>query len=315
LAAPAEISQPRQAPPRSDVAGRGNAPCPVIPAQAGIHAATVLVAAGWIPVFAGAVWWRVLPDLNLPPVIGHRGAAAYAPENTFAGFRAARALGCAWVEFDVRLTLDRGLVVFHDDRLERTSDSEGRVARLPLATIRQADAGGWFGTKFAGERIPTLDEALLCCRELRLGANIEIKAERSRGAATVEAVADCLAQFAGGLGPILISSFLLDAVAEAAALMPSVPRGMLWRKLPRDWTDVAVRLGCATIHCGQVNLTAKAVAAVGAAGYPLLAYTVNDAARARQLFDWGVTSVFSDAPDIVFAALAEEPAGARRGAL
>src|SRR5882757_10846072 len=71
--------------------------------------------------------------LQLPPVIGHRGAAACAPENTLAGLRKAKALGCRWVEFDVRLTADNQPVLLHDNRLERTTDGRGRVSALSLA--------------------------------------------------------------------------------------------------------------------------------------------------------------------------------------
>jgi glycerophosphoryl diester phosphodiesterase len=255
-----------------------------------------------------------VPDLNLPHVIGHRGAAAHGPENTLAGFRMAKSLGCAWVEFDVRLTADGAPVVCHDDRLARTTGAHGRISSLPSAAIGQLDAGSWFAASFAGERIPTLDAALTCCRELGLGANIEIKAERGRGPATAVAVASSLERLAGHLPPILISSFLADAVAEAAALAPSTPRGMLWRIIPRNWAKIAAQLGCATIHCGHVQLTESVSAQVRAAGYPLLAYTVNDAARARQLFGWGVASVFSDAPDIIGGATARNMAVARWGA-
>jgi glycerophosphoryl diester phosphodiesterase len=252
--------------------------------------------------------------LNLPPVIGHRGAAAYAPENTLAGFRAARALRCRWVEFDVRLTADRAAIVCHDDHVDRTTDGRGRISKMALAAVRKLDAGSWFGVGFAAEPVPTLDEALKLCRDIGLGANVEIKAEGRRGPATAAAVADCLAAFIGSLPPILISSFLPEAVAEAAALMPAVPRGMLWRKIPRNWATIAARLGCATIHCGHADLTGKLAAEIAAADFPLLCYTVNDAARARQLFDWGVASVFSDAPDIIAAAPTEDVADARWGA-
>jgi glycerophosphoryl diester phosphodiesterase len=249
---------------------------------------------------------RRLVALPLPPVIGHRGAAAHAPENTLAGFRVAKALGCGWVEFDVRLTADGAPVVCHDDRLDRTTGARGRISQLPLSAIRQFDAGH-------GERIPTLDEALALCGELGLGANVEIKAERGRGPATAVAVAACLARLANP-PPILISSFLGAAVAEAARQAPAVPRAMLWRKIPRSWEKTAARLGCATIHAGQADLTAAMAAEVAAAGYRLLVYTVNDASRARQMFGWGVASVFSDTPDIILAALAGDDAGARRGA-
>jgi len=255
-----------------------------------------------------------IATLNLPPVIGHRGAAAYAPENTLAGFRAARKLGCRWVEFDVRLTADGEPVVCHDDRLERTTNGHGRISNMTLAALRECDAGTWFGESFTGERIPTLEGALACCRQSALGANVEIKAERGRGPTTAAAVADCVRRLVGRLPPILLSSFLADAVAEMALHAPSIPRGMLFRKIPRDWAKIAAQLGCTTIHADHNSLSEALAFEVGAAGYPLLAYTVNDADRARQLFEWGVASVFSDSPNIIGMAPVEDLIAARRGA-
>src|SRR5712692_9179692 len=116
--------------------------------------------------------------LRLPRVIGHRGAAASAPENTLAGLRRAKALGCAWVEFDVRLTGDGALVLCHDPSLDRTTSGTGAVSAQSLAAIRDCDAGSWFAPAFAGERVPTLEEVLLLAAELDLGTNIEIKSDR-----------------------------------------------------------------------------------------------------------------------------------------
>jgi len=243
--------------------------------------------------------------LSLPPVIGHRGAAAHAPENTLAGFRAARVLGCTWVEFDVRLTGDGALVVCHDDQLKRTTDGHGQISKLPLAAIRRWDAGSWFSKSFSGEMIPTLDETLELCRELELGANVEIKAEPGRARATAAAVAVCLDHLAGRSPFILVSSFLPEAISEMAEQAPSVPRGMLFRKVPRDWAAIAEQLGCATVNADHRSLSESLAAQIVDAGYPLLAYTVNDAARARQLFDWGVASVFSDTPGIIMEAAAK----------
>jgi glycerophosphoryl diester phosphodiesterase len=250
----------------------------------------------------------------LPPVIGHRGVAAHAPENTLAGFRAAKMLGCAWVEFDVRLTADGALVLCHDDRLERTTDGRGRISRLTLAAIRHCDAGGWFGKTFIGERVPTLDEALACCGELGLGANIEIKAVRGRAGATAAAVAACLDRLSSPLPPILLSSFAAEAVAEAAAQAPHIPRGMLWQKVPRGWMKVAEQFDCTTVNADQAYLDQPMAEEICAAGYPLLAYTVNGPDRARQLFGWGIASVFSDAPDIIRTAAGPRVAEARQGA-
>src|SRR6266851_5486243 len=127
--------------------------------------------------------------LRLPSVIGHRGAARTAPENTLAGLRRAKALGCAWVEFDVRLTGDGALVLCHDPRLDRTTSGSGPVSARTLAAIRECEAGSWFDPGFAGEGMPTLDEALSLAAELDLGADVEIKSGRGREYATGAAVA------------------------------------------------------------------------------------------------------------------------------
>src|SRR6185437_14318437 len=98
--------------------------------------------------------------LLIPRVIGHRGAAARAPENTLAGFRRAAELGCRWVEFDVRLSADRRPMVFHDDTLERTTDGAGAVGATSLDMLLRCDAGGYFAPAYRGERIPMLDRTL-----------------------------------------------------------------------------------------------------------------------------------------------------------
>jgi len=239
--------------------------------------------------------------MMLPPVIGHRGAAARAPENTLAGLRCAKSLGCGWVEFDARLTADGALVLCHDDRLDRTTSGGGRVAVKTLAKIRQADAGAWFGPGFAGELVPTLDEALALCAELGLGANVELKAERGLAGPTAAAVAATLERLGHKAPPILVSSFVVEALSAMRTLAPRVPRGLLLKLLSRGWSGLAARLDCATVNLDHRRVHPSLVAAIRAAGYPVLAYTVNDPARARQMFDWGVTSVFSDVPDIILA--------------
>jgi glycerophosphoryl diester phosphodiesterase len=242
-----------------------------------------------------------LPPLILPPVIGHRGAAARAPENTLAGLRCAQALGCPWVEFDIRLTADGAPVLCHDSRLDRTTDRTGKVAGHRLATIRECDAGSWFDPAFAGERVPTLQEALALAVELGIGVNIEIKAEPGREYATAAAVADTIRRF-GAMPPFYVSSFLPAAVAALRDLAPEAPRGILFRAVPNDWVQIAVRLGAVAIGADHRRLRRRRIAEIRAAGYPVAAYTVNEPARARLLFAAGVTSVFSDMPDMILLA-------------
>jgi len=231
-------------------------------------------------------------------VIGHRGAAAYAPENTLAGLRKAKALGCRWVEFDVQLTVDGRPVLLHDNRLKRTTSGRGRVSALSLAEIRRLDAGNWFHSSFAGERVPTLEEALVLLGELDLGANVELKAERGKEAATGAVVAEVLARtWPTDSAHLLISSFQRGALAAARDRAPHIARGILFRRIPKNWRNVAAGLGCVTIHADQQWLRPAVLFEINRAGYPLLAYTVNDPERAKTLFDFGVKSVFSDVPD------------------
>lgn len=92
-------------------------------------------------------------------VVGHRGLLLHAPENTLAGFQACLDLRLGF-EFDVQKTKDGELVCIHDDDVKRTTGGTGKVAERTLAEIRQLDAGKWFDPKFAGEKVPTIDEVL-----------------------------------------------------------------------------------------------------------------------------------------------------------
>ena len=243
---------------------------------------------------------------KLPPVIGHRGAAARAPENTLAGLRSAKALGCAWVEFDVRLTADGAPVLCHDASLDRTTDRVGPVASQSLASVRQCDAGSWFGPAFAGERVPTLEEALALAAELDLGVNIEMKPGPGREYATAAAVASAVRRLGPAAPSLFVSSFLPAAIAASRDLAPQSRRGVLFRSVPSGWVGIAKRLDCFVIGVDHRRLRRWRVVEIRAAGYPVAAYTVNDPARARLLFAWGVTSVFSDMPDMILQAGAAE---------
>jgi glycerophosphoryl diester phosphodiesterase len=225
--------------------------------------------------------------------------------------RKAKALGCRWVEFDVRLTADSRPVLLHDNRLERTTNGRGRASALPLAVIRRHDAGSWFHSSFSGERVPTLEEALMLLAELGLGANVELKAARGKEAATGAVVAELLARtWSGDPEHLLISSFQRAALAAAQDRAPHIARGILFRHIPENWRSIAAGLGCVTIHADQQRLRPAVLSEIRRAGYPLLAYTVNDPERAKSLFDFGVKSVFSDVPDRLHGAPAS--AGSHR---
>jgi glycerophosphoryl diester phosphodiesterase len=239
-----------------------------------------------------------------PPVIGHRGAARHAPENTLASLRAAASMGVACVEFDVRLTRDGVPVLFHDDTVERTTDGRGRLGALTLAQARRLDAGAWFGPRFAGERVPTLVEAIRVLVRSNLAANIELKPEEAQGAATARAVLAVLRKSWPRDRPRpLLSSFDWSVLATLAAEDAGWPRGLLIRH-PRQpqWRAWAVRVGAIAVHCGARGLDRAGLETVKAAGLPVAVYTVNDVRRARSLWTWGAVAIFTDDPSRLLAA-------------
>lgn len=107
--------------------------------------------------------------------VGHRGTMKFAPENTLAAFDKAIEMGARAIEMDVRMTADGHFVIMHDARVDRTTDGRGLVSTMTLAEIAALDAGSWFGAGFAGERVPTLREALRHIKG-RAGVDIDFKA-------------------------------------------------------------------------------------------------------------------------------------------
>src|SRR5260370_25117768 len=93
-------------------------------------------------------------------VIAHRGASGHAPENTMAAFRKAVAMGATFIETDLQLSRAAHFVAIHDATVNRTTNGQGAVHDMTLAELRRLDAGSWFGSEFAGESIPTLEEIL-----------------------------------------------------------------------------------------------------------------------------------------------------------
>lgn len=239
----------------------------------------------------------------LPKVIGHRGAAAYAPENTLESLRTAARRGAGWVEFDVKLTADGAPIVFHDDRLDRTTSGKGEVAAASLGCVRGLDAGSWFGPAFAGARVPTLEEALRLVLAEGLGANIEIKPSPGRETETAErAMVEIIRFWPAKRPPPLISSFKPACLAAAKARAPHLPRGLLlYEEGVPTWKQDAREQACATVHCSEHNMTAAWAAEIRGAGYGLAAYTVNDGSRARQLENIGVQCIITDVPDRIRA--------------
>ncbi len=124
-------------------------------------------------------------DIKLPErgICAHRGANETHPENTLTAFREAVRLGAQMVEFDVRITKDKKLIIIHDKSVDRTTDGKGLINELTLAEIKKLDAGSWKSQKFKGEKVPTLKEALAVFPK-NIWLNIHLKGNKELGEAT-----------------------------------------------------------------------------------------------------------------------------------
>ena len=217
-------------------------------------------------------------------VIGHRGAAGLAPENTLDGFRRAAALGVDAVELDVH-RLDGALVVIHDDTLDRTTSGHGPLQAQSLAALRCLDAGG-------GQRVPLLEE-VLAVLPVDVGVNVELKA---RGTAEL-AVPLARAERAFGRD-LLISSFDLDELGHAAALGGSAVKiAPLFERWPRAGWQVARDLQAWSVNLSLAAASKRLIEEAGERGLSTLIYTVNDRPTADRLIAWGATGVFTDFPN------------------
>ena len=241
----------------------------------------------------------VIASLRSARVIGHRGLAGVAPENTMAAFAAAHQAGLRWVELDAKLCAGGELIVLHDNTVNRTSNGHGRAQQLSYAALRKLDAGSWFAAPFAGERIPLLSDVLTYCASHGMGVNIELKPNPNDYIATARAVANVLRE-GGWLArlPLLVSSFSLQSLRAIQQYLPELPRGFLLERpwpIPRILAELAA-LDAVGFHYAEALISADIIDAVRATGREVLIWTVNDRARAQALWQAGVCALFSDQP-------------------
>jgi glycerophosphoryl diester phosphodiesterase len=237
-----------------------------------------------------------------PIVVGHRGAAGHAPENTLVAFERGLALGADVLECDVHLTRDGHLVVIHDDTLERTTNGSGPVSARTLDELLALDAGCWRGPEFAGQRIPTLPQLLDLARG-RCQLAIEVKPEPGRSPRTGEleaALATCLRD-SGLARDAFVISFDHEVVRRVRALCPDVTAGVLYVARPVDPVAMA-RAADATLLMPMWELTTpELIENAHAAGLMVFPWTANEPAAIGWLLSIGVDGVGSDYPDRVRA--------------
>ncbi len=250
-----------------------------------------------------------------PVRIAHRGAsgAGLAPENTLAAFERAIQVGVDAVELDVRSTRDGALVVFHDPLLDRTTDREGPVHEMSLEQVREADAGGWFGPEFVGQKVPILAEVLDLMRRRALVV-IEIKADHL-AEAVLRVVDDLVVA-----DQVVIQSFSSETLRRVKAIDPAAPTALLVGNLPTSPSRMRARrmvrevlsLGANILNIWHATLTPAFFEEVRKRGLTVWTWTVDEEVVLRDVVQMGVQGVATNRPDLLNDVLEEL---AREGAI
>ncbi|MFI6512003.1 glycerophosphodiester phosphodiesterase [Streptosporangium sp. NPDC050855] len=243
---------------------------------------------------------------STPLNVAHRGASAYAPENTVAAFELAREQGADMFELDVQETRDHRLVLMHDTTLARTTDAERvfpdrapwRVGDLTLAEIRRLDAGSWFDAEYRGEPVPTLGEALRAMGESRLGLLLEIKAPRLYPGIEARVAAE-LRRHPSWLAPgrLAVQSFDWNSMRTFHRAMPQVAIGLLG-------TPAVAELPTLARFADQINppyrdVTPEYVGRVHRHGMEVFTWTVDDPAVMRRMTSYRVDGIITNRPDLM----------------
>ncbi len=218
--------------------------------------------------------------------IAHRGGAALGPENTLAAMRQALARNVSWIEIDV-YAVEGEVVVFHDPRLERTTDGSGRIVDCPLAYLRTLDAGG-------GERIPLLAEVIALVAG-RACLNIELKGPHS-AEPTLAVLQRHVAAGAGEWDDFLVSSFDQRQLALLRQRQPQLPLGVLLAGPTLHYGQDCAALGARSVHVALDYVDRSFVADAHAHGLQVLVYTVDAGDDMERMAAMGVDGIFCDRP-------------------
>ena len=296
--------------------------------------------ASWVLVVM-ALGTAVAPSAQAPKKVSvaHRGASAYAPEHTLAAYRLALEQGADFVEQDLAVTKDGVLICLHDPTLDRTTDVETRFPDrstevvyegrrrtvwlandFTLAEIKTLDAGSWFSPRFAGERVPTFDEAVALVKG-KAGMFPELKTPEvyeGRDVQFERLVAAALDKHklrgpgADPKTPIILQTFSESSAKTLASIKIGVPvvlllnDGKAWTSPTkvREWKPFVQGLGPAK---GIVEGNPDLVKWAHAEGMTVVPYTFRSSGTGKYpnvraemeqfLYTYGVDGLFTDNPD------------------
>lgn len=238
---------------------------------------------------------------SYPFIIGHRGAAGYAPENTMASLELAYELGVRFIEVDVMLTGDNHAIIFHDRTLDRVTSATGKVSSHSWPNLKQLDAGSWFHPDYSDQHILHLQDLIQFSNDRpELILNIEIKPRVINAITTTTKVVNMLKLGLSRPKQLILSSFDVVALKTAQTLWPTVYRALNMDNYLIGWPLITHNLKCQAIHINQAIASPAFVQKCHRMNLDVRCYTVNDPFRARQLKAMRVDGIFTDRPADLF---------------
>lgn len=226
--------------------------------------------------------------------IAHRGASAYAPENTMQAFLKAHEMGANKIECDVILTADKVPVVIHDNYLDRTTTGKGKVNCRDFDYIQTLDAGLWFHPQFHGTKIPKLSELLIWQKQIGIELNLEIKPIFLQSfEADLDLILEHVYQFAD-IGKIKILSFQYRIFKRLQVLKNKLPTALEISYCKKQTIQNAIDAGCGQINLSYRYLIKRRIQEIHAAGLKVGVYTVNHLDKLKHLEALHVDEVFTD---------------------
>lgn len=252
---------------------------------------------------------------SMPLILGHRGASAVAPENTLAAFSRAILDGAEGIEFDLRLSRDGTPMVIHDASLRRTALIEGLVCDLSCEELQKIDVGSWFTrasfegpgtstkTPYAGEKLPTLEQALQLFNTNGALLYLEMKPDEGNGSELAAAVVQRIHE-ANIASRVVVESFNLPAIAEikridsgirtAALFEPKLSRPISIRRL--KMVDLARHVGADEIALHYTLAGPGVVEKAIEYGLETVVWTVDDPQWIGRARSWGIKALISNDP-------------------
>jgi glycerophosphoryl diester phosphodiesterase len=207
-------------------------------------------------------------------------------------------LGARFIETDLQLSRDAHFVAIHDDTLERTTNGHGSVHDFTLGELRQLDAGFWFSSEFAGQKLPTMEEILEFAREHDVVFYLELKPWAAWGSehALVGSLRD-----AGEAARVIILSFDGSTIAAVRRLEPNLMTGLLMDAHAPDAVERAIAVGARQLALRGDLITAELITQAKRHDIQVVAWTINHPAHMQALIEAGVDGIITDYPDRLLA--------------